>query len=103
LNELASRFEIIEGGLGRDNRITSAFDHLYKSFLTSDRLILLILSWIMRGTLVAKKDKDCILLLLLFLLNMYQRVYLLSNMYGYVVLLGGMEWIHEKKGDIKIG
>lgn len=132
LNELAARFEITEDGLAGDNRTTSVFERFYENFKKSGRLfwgygieysfrtsvasyktiivrlgligfILIVLSWIMGGTLVAKKDKDCILLLLLFLLNMYQRPYLLSNMYGYVVLLGGMEWIHEKKGDIKIG
>lgn len=134
LNQTAARFAITENGFSGDNRTTTGFERLFDDFIKSDKLfwgygveysfgsasalsyktiivrmglsgfILIIMSWILGGMITSKGDKDCVLLLLFFLLNAYQRPLYLYNMYGYVVLLGGMEWIHEKsEGRIKVG
>lgn len=63
--------------------------------------ILIIMAWLIGGIYSSKSDKDCMILMLLFLINIYQRPYPVSNMYGYIVFFGGMEWIHEKNRKTK--
>ena len=124
LNITAQRFAITEDGLSGDNRTSVKYDKYYKEFLHTKNawfgyganydfpgdeasykryvvqfgivgFSLLILTWGSLSVLRARGNKDCLLLILFFMMSIYQRPYCFINTYGYVLLFGGMEWILE--------
>jgi len=126
LNYIARRFALTDKGLVGDNRYGSAFENFYQDFLTSNKVLFgygymypmslnvstykaLIIQFGIVGFIYyigliafmaikyAAKDKDCILLLILFLISIYQRPLAVSSLYGFVILFGGIDYIKVQK------
>lgn len=65
---------------------------------------LFLLLWIVGGMIQANRNIDCYILLFLFLLSAYQRPWGLINIYGHIILFGGMLYIqHVKLLDLESG
>lgn len=58
-----------------------------------------LLLWIMTALSQAKGDKDCYVLLFLFLLSSYQRPQGLIALYGFILVYGGFLWIQSAKEE----
>ena len=52
--------------------------------------------WLWGTFLQTKGNKNCLILLLLFFLSVYQRPRALTNLYGYILLFGGILYIQSK-------
>lgn len=131
LNAFADRFEITETGLSGDNRTTREFDEKFDEFINSTDawfgmgagyslasrsstykfyivefgivgFVLLIASWVYFAIKIAKKNPDCLIFMMLFMMSLYQRPNNLRSIYGYVILFGGMEWIKSQTNPIAI-
>lgn len=129
LNYLASRLAFTKEGFAGDNRTKPYFDKLYHRFMQSnDKWFgrgknypmgsgtlsyktyvveygilgfgFWIFTWIYSGINTARRNKDCLVFLIIFLISIYQRPRLIASIYGYVLLFGGMEWIkmNQKSG-----
>ena len=125
LNVTAQRFSITENGLAGDNRTDMKFKRSYEKYLHTDHVwfgyganyvisgneasyrryivqfgivgfFLIAFTWLFSSVLYAKRNKDCLLLIIFFMISIYQRPYCFINTYGYLILFGGMAWIHEK-------
>lgn len=130
VNDFVARFEITDEGLAGDDRVSPEFEKLYNNFLhssdvffgggatyggdmgTSSYKNLLIqfgfvgfgiyfILWLIAMLSVAKKDRDCRILLLIFILSLYQRPVPITSSYGYVLLVGGFLCIRYYKKSIK--
>lgn len=122
LNTFAQRFSITSQGLLGDNRTRTAFDMEYQQILKSSSVWfgkgatytansgvssyktfiaqfgvlgfgLFFILWMMATLKKAGKNKNCLILLLIFLISLYQRPVTLINTYGYVMIFGGFAWI----------
>ena len=60
---------------------------------------LLALLWFVNTFLYSYKDKDCLIFILLFMLSIYQRPAAIIQIFGYIVLFGGMSWIQKKRTE----
>lgn len=129
LNLIASRFAITDGGLAGDNRTTAVFDARYDEFIKSGQawlghgagyrladatstyksyivefgfvgFVLLMIAWVSQSLRMAKKDKDCLLLIIIFMISLYQRPLAITSLFGYVALFGGMAFIQECREKI---
>ena len=78
-----------------DNHGTSS----YKRYIVQMGIIgfgLFLALFIAGGYLQAQKNKNALILLFLFVVSIYQRPHALINLYGYIVLFGGMLFIQAK-------
>lgn len=140
VNNFVARFEITDEGIAGDDRVKPEFEKLYNGFLQSNDVFfgkgatygndmgtssyknlliqfgfigfgLYFMFWIFAMLSIAQKDKDCLILLLLFIISLYQRPVPITSSYGYVLLVGGFvclkyyklnyELVTPKKGKIK--
>ncbi|MPM67289.1 hypothetical protein SDC9_114211 [bioreactor metagenome] len=128
-NTFAKRFEITTHGLMGDNRIRTTFNIEFEQFKNSSDypfgkganftliegtasyknyiiqfgiigFILYFSVWIIAALRQSRGNKDCIILLIVFLISIYQRPVTISNSYGYVLIFGGMEWIISQRNAI---
>lgn len=127
VNSYFSRFEITEDGLKGDNRMEEGRDTaLYEQFLNSNDILwgygagyyheggaglkvnllmpygligtgIILTEWILLFYCILKNKKEGWLFAFLFLLSVYQRPYALFGIYGYILSIGGLEWIEDKK------
>lgn len=126
INNFAQRFSITSQGLMGDNRTRTEFDSefeqiihsnsiwfgkgatytadsgtsSYKNYIVQFGIIgfgIFFVLWLTAAFRLANKDKDCLILLLIFLISLYQRPVTMINTYGYVLLFGGFAWILNKK------
>lgn len=127
LNAVAARLEITENGLAGDNRTSAIFDAEYEDFIhTSDvwlgkgagfsfggsnsswkshylvpygivGTIFLLGMWGCAALFYAEGNKDALIFILLFFISLYQRPAPIENILGYVLIMGGIEWIKEGK------
>jgi hypothetical protein len=126
INNFAQRFSITSQGLMGDNRTTTAFDSefeniisssdiwfgkgatytsgygtsSYKNFIVQFGIIgfgLFFIIWLMTAIKSASHNKDCLILIIIFLISLYQRPVTLINTYGYVLIFGGFTWIINEK------
>lgn len=126
MNDFVGRFAWTKGGLAGDDRVSASFDALYQEYLQSNDVLFgrgatyglnmgtssyksLLLQfgflgfgfyfvlWLYAMLSEANKDRDCILLLLLFIISLYQRPVPITSSYGYVLLIGGVVSIHFRK------
>lgn len=117
INYFVQRFAFQDGHLVGDNRITTSFmTDFYQMLESNDMLfgkgvtytaasgnsswlniimelgvmgsLLFVGTWVFAYIKNSSKNKDCILLLIVFLLSLYQRPWTISNSYGYVVMIG---------------
>lgn len=58
--------------------------------------VLLLAFWIIIPLRVSKRNWDCILLLFFFMLSIYGRPRQIMQIFGYVLLFGGIDWIQWK-------
>ena len=129
VNNFVARFEITDEGIAGDDRVKPEFEKLYNSFLHSNDVFfgggatyggdmgtssyknLLIqfgfvgfgiyfILWLMAMLSVAKKDRDCRILLLIFIISLYQRPVPITSSYGYVLLVGGFLCIQYYKKSL---
>ena len=122
LNALAARFAIVDGRLAGDNRITAVFDARYAKFLKTNKkwfgmgygfsfgggnssykshyivpfgilgTAFLLGTWFVAAWHYAEKKKVALLYAAFFFISLYQRPSAIFNCWGYVALLGGIEW-----------
>lgn len=126
LNMIASRFVIVNGRFAGDNRSNDIFNNAFAEFLDSNKAwfgygsgyllpgsplgfklyiveygvigsFFWLFMWIIAGWKESKKDSDCIIFLLVYVLSLYQRPALIKSIYGYVLLFGGIQWISSAK------
>lgn len=142
INHIAKRFLLTPTGFLGDNRTTEAFDWVYKEFLQSNRILfgmgygynpsgtgtssykkyilyfgiigfmLLIGLWTYFSIKNTHKNRDAIILIVLFMASLYQRPNAVNSPMGYILLFGGIEaiiWkvknhqdISDKLMDIRI-
>ena len=129
VNNFVARFEITDEGIAGDDRVKPEFEKLYNSFLHSNDVFfgggatyggdmgtssyknLLIqfgfvgfgiyfILWLMAMLSVTKKDRDCRILLLIFIISLYQRPVPITSSYGYVLLVGGFLCIQYYKKSL---
>ena len=125
INSFFSRFAVTKTGLAGDNRTNIAFDQMfyalcngndkwlgygcnyplpdgvltYKSYIVEYGFIGFILwmfIWIRAALKESKLNRYCLLFIGCFLISLYQRPRLISSIYGYVLLFGGIEWIKSQ-------
>ena len=130
VNNFVARFEITDEGIAGDDRVKPEFEKLYNQFLHSNDVFfgggatyggdmgtssyknLLIqfgfvgfgiyfILWLIAMLSVAKKDRDCRILLLIFIISLYQRPVPITSSYGYVLMVGGFLCIHYYKRNIR--
>ena len=122
LNILAQRFSLVNGGLSGDNRTTNLFDSRFNEMLHSSKIWLgygagyslapgvlsykmlivefgivgalaLFGSWIFAILKAAKKDLDCLLFGVIYILSLYQRPAPVRSLLGFVLIFGGFAYI----------
>lgn len=118
VNNFVARFEITDEGIAGDDRVKPEFEKLYNEVWNSSDVFfgrgatygndmgtssyknLLIqygvigfgiyfILWLIAMLSTAKKNRDCLILLLLFIVSLYQRPVPITSSYGYVLLIGG--------------
>lgn len=126
INAFAQRFAITASGLAGDNRTRTPFDLEYKQLLRSSELFfgkgaaytaesgtssyknyimqfgllgfgIYAFLWIGNAVAEAKRNKECLILLFIFIISIYQRPVPLTNAYGYLVIFGGFLWIQDNE------
>lgn len=127
INKLAARMAITENGLAGDNRTSLIFDSKYKEFLDGSDVwfgrgsgyvlggsnsswkshyvvpygvfgtILMLGAWVAMALHCCKKNCDAIIYVFFFMLSLYQRPAAIQNILGYVLILGGIEWMNVQK------
>lgn len=131
INAFAQRFAFTASGLAGDNRTRSQFDVEFTQLLHSNEVFfgkgaaytaesgtasyknyivqfgvigfgIYILLWINSALSVAKMNKECLILLLVFLVSIYQRPVPLTNAYGYLVIFGGFLWIQDQEDKARL-
>lgn len=50
--------------------------------------------WIYNGLRSANKNKNAILLIIFFVISLYQRPRVITGLYGFVLLFGGIKWLN---------
>jgi len=122
LNVLARRFSLVDGGLLGDNRTTSIFDARFSELLASSRkwlgygagysladgvstyktyivefgiigMVIILGLWIIAIFKAARKNLDCYVLGLIFIISLYQRPAAIKSLFGYVMIFGGFAYI----------
>ena len=122
INAFAQRFEVTSSGLAGNDRTNSAFDIMYTQFLKSDNVLfgmganytegtgtatiklyfiqfgllgfgLFFFMWIISAVKAAKRNKDCIVLIVVFVISLLQRPVTITNSYGYMLLFGAFSWL----------
>lgn len=122
LNYLMGRFKISDTGLIGDKRYDQAFDTFYQSFIHSKKavfglgyghpeasgvstykqlivqfgfvgFVLYCFSMLLMSMVKSEKNINCLILVFLFMISIYQRPLAASSLYGYIVLFGGIEFI----------
>ena len=58
--------------------------------------IIFLTTWVLCAYRETEGNKDCIIVLILFLVSVYQRPLAITNVYGYVYCFGSFEWIKWK-------
>lgn len=118
VNNFVARFEITDEGIAGDDRVKPEFEKLYNEVWNSNDVFLgkgatygndmgtssyknLIIQfgvfgfglyfilWLFAMLSTTKKNRDCLILLLLFIISLYQRPVPITSSYGYVLLIGG--------------
>lgn len=128
LNRYAQRFAITSNGLAGNDRTNAVFNSIYDEFLHSNKVFfgmganysqgtgassykalilqfgfwgfgLYFVFWFISALNASRNNRECIVLIIVFLFSFLQRPMTITNSYGYMLLFGGMEWILEKDGD----
>lgn len=128
VNNFVARFEITDEGIAGDDRVKPEFEKLYNEVWNSNDVFfgrgatygndmgtssyknliiqfgvvgfgLYFLLWLVAMLSTAKKNRDCLILLLLFIISIYQRPVPITSSYGYVLLIGGFLSIRYWKMD----
>ena len=123
LNSFAQRFVITSTGFAGDDRINDTFKTIYNEFLKTNNVFFgmgatyssetgsssyksLILQfgflgfglffalWLASVLLASKKNRNCLALVAVFIISLYQRPVTVTNSYGYMMLFGAIEWLH---------
>ena len=118
VNKFVARFEVTDEGIAGDDRLKPEFEKLYNEVLNSNDLFfgkgatygndmgtssyknliiqfgvigfgLYFILWLFAMLSSAKKNRDCLILLLIFIISLYQRPVPITSSYGYVLLIGG--------------
>lgn len=118
VNQFVARFKITDEGLAGDNRVKPEFEILYNQVFNSNDVFfgkgatygndmgtssyknliiqfgvigfgLYFILWLFAMLSSAKKNRDCLILLLIFIISLYQRPVPITSSYGYVLLIGG--------------
>lgn len=129
LNEVFARFKITNFELAGNNRTSELFDAEFLNFIKSSDVFLgkgatygldlgsssyknLVLQfgilgtglffvlWLFIAFYCGQNNKYCIILLIVFIISLYQRPVALTNSYGYVVLFGSFSWLTQKEMTI---
>lgn len=126
VNAFVGRFALTKEGLEGDDRVSASFEVLYREFLQSNDFFfgkgatyglnlgtssykslflqygfvgfgIYFMFWLTAMLSVAKRDRDCLILLLIFIISLYQRPVPITSSYGYVLLISGFLYIHYYK------
>lgn len=127
LNRTAARFELTEGGLKGDNRTNAEFDYKFDELKQGSQIWLglgrgalwtysgvssykiwivefgilgftyWMIEWLTFAFWIAKKNPDACIFTFFFFLSLYQRPMLITNMYGFLLLFGGIEWLNYER------
>ena len=130
VNSFFARFEITNEGIAGDDRVKPEFEKLYNDFWNSNAVFfgkgatygndmgtssyknLLIqygvigfgfyfILWFFAMLSIARKNRDCLILLILFIISLYQRPVPITSSYGYVLLVGGfLSILYQRKNEI---
>lgn len=71
----------------------------YKTFIVEYGIIgfgFWLFLWINNALKLSKKNKDALLLIIFFVISLYQRPRILTGLYGFVLLFGGIKWLNAK-------
>lgn len=125
INRFVQRFEITDEGIAGNNRVTDEykikFDEFnksaksyfglgqgyslatgsssYKQYIVWFGYIgagVIFSLWIIFGLLYTHSNIDSIIFLLIFFISIYQRPAAIIQIYGYVLLFGGMSWLNPQ-------
>lgn len=129
INHFFDRLEIIDGKMAGDNRQYVVPPAIYDEFIKSSEALFgkgigyfltigaglsykifvldygilgfsfLVAAWLLTAWRESKGNADCHDFLLIFTISLYQRPYLLTSIYGYVLLFGGISWIRDKERE----
>ena len=127
INSFAQRFAITSEGLAGDNRVKTSFDDeyqlmsstevffgkgatytsesgtsSYKNYIMQFGILgfgVYLLLWLSAALKSSQRNRNCLILLLIFLISLYQRPVPLTNSYGYVLIFGGFLWILAKQQE----
>ena len=131
INYFMQRFAFQDGHLVGDNRITTIFlEELNQMLKTNEAFfgkgvtftaasgnsswlniimelgivgfILFVGTWVLAYVKNSSKNKECLLLLIVFLISLYQRPWTISNSYGYVLMIGAEAFLTDPNSYISI-
>lgn len=127
LNSTAARFELTKDGLKGDNRTNDEFDYKFDELKQGSQIWLglgkdalgvqfgassykiwivefgilgfafWMLEWLVLALRRSEKNPDAYILILFFFMSLYQRPMLIANMYGFLLLFGGVEWLNYER------
>ena len=76
----------------------------YKTYIVEYGIIgflLWMMAWLYCGIKISGKNKNCILLIIFFLISLYQRPRLINGLYGFVLMFGGIKWLKANSEMLK--
>ena len=126
INAFAQRFAFTSEGFAGDNRIKSGYNQefsellrgseaflgkgygytvesgtsSYKNFIMQFGIVgfgVFFIAWLIAAIKSSNRNSNCIVLLSIFLISLYQRPVTLTNSYGYVLIFGGFAWLQYMK------
>ena len=87
-------------GMGEGYQLTDYGGVLsYKLYVVQYGLIgygLWLMGWIHCALKLSKNNKKCLLYMMIFFISLYQRPAVITGLYGFVILFGGIKWIQLK-------